>query len=189
MAQGPRGEQRVSPLQWIPKSLLSQPSQPSPHSFSLPPRPRAQRSSERGPGIPPVLQALEPVIHWPRVTQHTRGSTGIRTQACVTAKPPHPHQGQGVAHSLPGTLSLYSARAYQVPRAPPEVPDRGGWVGRGLTSSLPAPRLFMAGTSKALRGQGPAHFTDSFREKTDHSSCSSESCSFGAQEGCQVKGK
>ena len=93
MAQGPRGEQRVSPLQWIPKSLLSQPSQPSPHSFSLPSRPRAQRSSERGPGIPPVLQALEPVIHWPRVTQHTRGSTGIRTQACVTAKPSHPHQG------------------------------------------------------------------------------------------------
>ena len=35
----------------------------------------------------------------------------------MTAKPSHPHQGQGVAHSLPGTRSLYSARAYQVPRA------------------------------------------------------------------------
>lgn len=72
MAQGPRGEQRMSPLQQIPKSLLSQ---PSPNCCSLPPRPRAQRPSERGPGIPPVLRVLESVIHWPRVTQHTGGST------------------------------------------------------------------------------------------------------------------
>lgn len=151
MAQGPRAEQRMSPLQWILKSLLSQ---PSPHCCSLPPRPRAQRPSERGPGIPPVLRVLEPMIHWSRVTQRTRGSAGVRTRACVTAKPSHPHQREGVAHSLPGTLALYSAQAYQVPRAPPEVPDGGGWVGRGLTSSLPAPRLFMAGTGSWQGAQG-----------------------------------
>lgn len=187
MAQGPRAEQRMSPLQWILKSLLSQ---PSPHCCSLPPRPRAQRPSERGPGIPPVLRVLEPMIHWSRVTQRTRGSAGVRTRACVTAKPSHPHQGEGVAHSLPGTLALYSARAYQVPRAPPEVPDGGEWVGRGLLHCQHPDCLWLAqAPGKVLRGQGPAHFTNSFCEEADHSSHSSESCSFGAQEGCQVKRK
>lgn len=133
MAKSPTWEQRMSPLQLIPKPLLS-PTYPAAHcpqdtGLCNPTATLCQGHRDDTWVTGPITCDSSAQGHTAQKKQNWNSN-----QAFVTAKPSHPHLEQGPSslpprHSLSLShicaLSPCLAQSCQIPEAPPEVPDAG----------------------------------------------------------------